>query len=112
MTAVGSWFGGAWVDRGDGVVRYAWGDPVPGVVFLEDGSPWAPELAPHLLVSTGELAGLAGVKAGSVRQFVSRGAVPPPMGRVGVAPWWSRPVVDRWLEVGRGRGASRWWLEG
>lgn len=61
----------------------------------------APELAPEALVSTAGLAEIAGISAGTLRAYSSRGEaeVPEPQTVVQGKPMWSRKVAEEWAEA-------------
>lgn len=54
------------------------------------------------LVSTGDIARLAGVTVDAVAQWVKRGIFPEPLAKTSGGRIWEREVVERWLiETGR-----------
>jgi len=58
---------------------------------------WAPELHPDRLLDTRAVAARAGVSADTIRSYLSRGTIPGPQGHLMGSPWWTAPVIDRWL---------------
>lgn len=61
----------------------------------------APELSAGQLLNVGEVAEIAGINAGTLRSYISRGEneVPAPQAMVGASAVWSRPVIDQWVEA-------------
>ena len=49
------------------------------------------------MLSTSEVAVLAGVKPETVRQYIARGVFPRPDGYFSSSPWWHQETVDVWL---------------
>lgn len=80
----------------------------------EDGLPFeqcivdlvAPELSAGQLLNLAEVAEVAGINAGTLRGYISRGEndVPAPQAMVGASPVWSRPVINQWVEARRQAG--------
>jgi len=74
---------------------------VPEVTWAERASTVvamaAPELHPHNLQGIDAVAGLLGVTPSTVRSYLARDQMPEPIARLGRAPVWSRPVIERWL---------------
>jgi predicted DNA-binding transcriptional regulator AlpA len=68
---------------------------------------WAPELHPERLLDVAAVARLAGVTPETVRTYLSRGTIPRPQGHLMGSPWWTRPVIERWLAERRGPGRPR-----
>ena len=52
----------------------------------------------QVMLSTADVAVLAGVKPETVRQYIARGVFPPPDGYFSTSPWWYRETVDVWLQ--------------
>ena len=63
----------------------------------------APDLHPHNLIGVDGVAAVAGVSEATVRSYLARAQMPPPVHRVGGSPVWSRPVVERWLRARQGQ---------
>jgi hypothetical protein len=63
----------------------------------------APELTGGQLVGLGELAGIAGIAASTLRAYLSRGEgdVPTPQATVNGRSVWARPVAQEWAEARR-----------
>ncbi|MFG1820589.1 hypothetical protein ACGFIF_43000 [Kribbella sp. NPDC049174] len=61
----------------------------------------APELAGNQLLSLNQTASVAGITAGTLRGYISRGEndVPDPQMVIGGRSMWSRPVVHEWIET-------------
>lgn len=79
----------AWAARADEVVAMA-----------------APDLHLHNLIGIDGVAAVAAVSEGTVRAYVARGQMPPPIARFGGSPVWSRPLVERWLRERPRRAGS------
>lgn len=59
---------------------------------------YAPEMpSPNDLLTTDQVAELAGVKPMSIHQYRQRGAIPEPDQYVGRTPVWKRRTIDKWL---------------
>lgn len=56
----------------------------------------APELHPSALLGVADVAELIGVSPATVRAYLHRRQMPPPVTRVGDTPMWSRPIIERW----------------
>lgn len=73
---------------------------------------WAPELHPDRLLGSSQVAEMAGVSPDTLRTYVSRGSLPAPQGWHSGSPWWTRPVIARWLadrpQVGH-QATGVWW---
>ncbi|MGA5520061.1 hypothetical protein ACPCK2_28060 [Streptomyces pseudogriseolus] len=63
----------------------------------------SPELAGDRLLGVPEMAALGGIKASTLRDYISRGEndVPLPQATVGGRAQWSRPVAEDWVQAGR-----------
>lgn len=61
----------------------------------------APELAGNQLLSLNQAASVAGIAAGTLRGYISRGEsnVPDPQLVTGGRPQWSLPVMNEWVET-------------
>lgn len=61
----------------------------------------APELAGDRLLGTAELAELAGIAAGTLRAYITRGEayVPEPQAVISSRSAWSKPVAEDWVEA-------------
>ncbi|OFE10585.1 AlpA family transcriptional regulator [Rhodococcus sp. 1139] len=61
----------------------------------------APELAGDRLLGTAELAELAGIAAGTLRAYITRGEadVPEPQAVISSRSAWSKPVAEDWIEA-------------
>jgi predicted DNA-binding transcriptional regulator AlpA len=58
------------------------------------------------LLTTADVAALAGVKPKTLRTYVLRGSIPAP-GRIGRTLVWPPDVIERWLAGRPGRGRPR-----
>lgn len=60
------------------------------------------------MLTTDQVAELAGITPASLRVYVQRGSAPKPDGYLGRTPWWKRETVDEWLanRPRRGRPAG------
>ncbi|MCU0268339.1 MAG: helix-turn-helix domain-containing protein [Acidimicrobiales bacterium] len=67
----------------------------------------APELHPSQLLGIDDVAALLDVTASTVRAYLTRNQLPPPVAKVGGSPVWSRPVVERWASGRRTRRRVR-----
>lgn len=69
----------------------------------------APELHPWALVGLADVATMTGIAEPTLRAYLARRQMPEPVTRVGRAPVWSRPIIERWLAGRRdgARGGSR-----
>lgn len=63
---------------------------------------------PSDLWSVADVATLAGVTAGTIRGYVSRGQMPAPAGRIGRAPYWDAATIRPWLATRPTTPAKRW----
>lgn len=110
----------------DGTWRYPWGAVVPGArdltvgmlrclgdptAALDEDAPVdrvvgmdAPELQVGAMLTTSDVAALAGVTPQTIVAYRRRGEVPEPQAVVGRSPLWARPVVDQWLCTRPGHG--------
>jgi hypothetical protein len=68
---------------------------------------WAPELHPERLLDVAGVARMAGITPDTVRTDLSRATIPPPQGHLMGSPWWTRPVIERWLASRPARGRPR-----
>ena len=59
------------------------------------------------ILSTAEVARLAGITPASLRTFRSRGTFPTPDGYLGSTPWWTPETVAAWLETRRRPGRPK-----
>lgn len=59
------------------------------------------------LLTTTDVARLAGILPATVRTHRRRDGIPAPSGYVGRTPFWHRAVVDEWLRSRRARGQHR-----
>lgn len=59
----------------------------------------APELHPAHLLGVDEVAAVAGIAPVTVRAYLHRRQMPPPVARIAGSPVWSRPVVERWAST-------------
>jgi len=61
----------------------------------------APELGGAELINAAQMATMAGISAGTLRGYMSRGEnkVPEPQALIGSRPVWARPVVEEWIEA-------------
>jgi hypothetical protein len=62
----------------------------------------APELHPSALLGVVDVAELIDVTPSTVRAYLHRRQMPAPVTRVGDAPVWTRPIIERWLATRRG----------
>jgi predicted site-specific integrase-resolvase len=44
-----------------------------------------------------DVAAALGAEPATVRQWLRRGKLPPPSGRVGQSPWWAPDVIEPWI---------------
>lgn len=54
--------------------------------------------SPNDLLTTAQVAEMAGVKAMSIHQYRQRGAIPEPDQYIGRTPVWKRRTIEKWLE--------------
>jgi len=62
----------------------------------------APELHHYQLIGVDGVAAHLGVTRATVRSYLARRQMPPPVARLGGSPVWPRPRIDRWMRSRRG----------
>lgn len=62
---------------------------------------------PGQMLTTGEVAELAGIKPASVRRLRVRGTFPKPDGYFGPTPWWRPATIMAWQETRRPGGRPK-----
>lgn len=58
------------------------------------------------VLTTEDVAKIAGVRPGTVRQHIQRGVMPEPDGYLGRTPWWKRKTIEHWLATRRPANGS------